>query len=158
MIKVGDTLPSTTLKLMGSNGPESFETSAEFTNKKAIIFAVPGAFTPTCSAAHLPGFVVNYDDFKAAGIDFIACVSVNDAFVMDAWGKSANAENILMLADGNATFTKAIGLDKDASAYHMGTRSSRYAMIVDNGIVTHLSIDEAGLKDSSAEALLSVLK
>jgi peroxiredoxin len=158
MIKIGDTLPNTTLKLMGINGPESFEVNTELTNKKAVIFAVPGAFTPTCSAAHLPGFVMLYDDIKAAGVDLIACVSVNDAFVMDAWGKSANADNLLMLADGNATFTKAIGLDKDASAYHMGTRSSRYAMIIENGVVKHLSIDEAGLKETSAEAILSKLK
>ena len=157
MIKVGDTLPDATLKLMGSNSPESFET-AELNDKTAVIFAVPGAFTPTCSAAHLPGFVTLFDEITAAGVELIACISVNDAFVMDAWGKSANAENLLMLADGNATFTKAVGLDKDATAYHMGVRSSRYAMIVKNGVVEHLAIDEAGLKETSAEAILSVLK
>ena len=142
MIKTGDTLPKATLKVMGNNGPESFETE-ELNDKTVVIFAVPGAFTPTCSAAHLPGFVTLFDELTAAGVDLIACVSVNDAFVMDAWGKSANAENLLMLADGNATFTKALGLDKDATAYHMGIRSSRYAMIVKNGVVKHLAVDNA---------------
>ncbi len=157
MIKTGDTLPKATLKVMGNNGPESFETE-ELNDKTVVIFAVPGAFTPTCSAAHLPGFVTLFDELTAAGVDLIACVSVNDAFVMDAWGKSANAENLLMLADGNATFTKALGLDKDATAYHMGIRSSRYAMIVKNGVVKHLAVDNAGLKETSAEAILALLK
>ncbi|EPJ48995.1 MAG: redoxin domain-containing protein [Osedax symbiont Rs1] len=157
MIKIGDKIPACTLKVMGVKGPESFDTLIEFAAKKVVLFAVPGAFTPTCSAAHLPGFVVMFDQLKAAGVDLVACISVNDAFVMSAWGKSANAENIVMLADGNATFSQAIGLDKDASKFHMGTRSKRYAMIIDNGVLSYLAVDEAGLENSSAEQILQQL-
>jgi peroxiredoxin len=157
MIKIGDTLPQGILKFMGTSGPESFEVPAQILNKKIVIFAVPGAFTPTCSAAHLPGFVVKYDELLASGVDIVACLSVNDAFVMHAWGESANAENILMLGDGNATFTQSLGLDKDASKFHMGVRSKRYAMIVDNGVVTHLAVDESALDKSSADAILKHL-
>ena len=157
MIKIGDTIEQSTLKIMGKSGPESFELPAQLLNKKVIIFAVPGAFTPTCSAAHLPGFVANHQALTAAGVDMIACISVNDAFVMHAWGESANAQNITMLADGNATFTQAIGLDKDATKFHMGVRSKRYAMVIDNAVVTHLVIDESGLELTSADALLAHL-
>lgn len=157
MIEVGSKIPEITLKVMGDNGPESFNTLSEFANKKVILFAVPGAFTPTCSAAHLPGFVENYQALLNAGVDLVACISVNDAFVMDAWGKSAGADKITMLADGNATFTKAVGLDKDASKYYMGVRSARYAMIIDNGTLTHLSVDQAGLEKTSAESILEQL-
>ena len=107
-----------------------------------MLFAVPGAFTPTCSAAHLPGFVVNVDEIKAKGVDTVACMSVNDAFVMKAWSEAQNAENILMLADGNADLTAALGLELDGSGFGMGTRSKRFALVAEDGIVTHLAIDE----------------
>ncbi|EPJ53637.1 MAG: antioxidant, AhpC/Tsa family protein [Osedax symbiont Rs2] len=157
MISIGSPLPAGHLKVMGENGPELFDTAEQFSAKKIVLFAVPGAFTPTCSAAHLPGYVVAYDDIIAAGADAVICLSVNDVFVMHAWGQSANAENLLMLADGNGTFNRALGLDKDASEYQMGTRSRRYAMIIDNGILTHLAIDDKGLDQSSAEAILAKL-
>ncbi|MEH6444261.1 MAG: peroxiredoxin [Oceanospirillaceae bacterium] len=157
MINIGDNIPEATLKIMSENGPKSFETAVEFKDKKVVLFAVPGAFTPTCSAAHLPGFVVHYDKFIEAGVDTVACVSVNDAFVMNAWGLSANAENIAMLGDGNATFAKALGLELDASKFHMGIRSKRFALVIDNGIVTYLAVDESGLDKTSAEEVLKNL-
>nr|WP_260680628.1 peroxiredoxin [Thalassotalea sp. PS06] len=128
-----------------------------FADKKVVLFAVPGAFTPTCSEAHLPGYVVKYDDFKAKGVDTIICVSVNDAFVMSAWGKSQNAENILMLGDGDATFTKSLGLEMDTASFG-GIRSQRYAMVVDHGVVTHLNVEAAGkFEVSDAETILALL-
>lgn len=157
MIKAGDTVPQCTLKVMGKDGPIDFDTSLELKNKKVVLFAVPGAFTPTCSASHLPGFVEQYSAFAAAGVDLVICISVNDAFVMNAWGKSANADNICMLADGNAELTSAMGLDKDASKHQMGTRSKRYAMIIDNATVSYLTIDELGLDTTSAQAILKHL-
>lgn len=156
-IQQGDKIPTIDLKTMGADGVETINTHDIFSHKKVVIFAVPGAFTPTCSISHLPGFVVHADDIKAKGVDTIACISVNDAFVMDAWGKSQNAENLLMLADGNAEFTQAIGLTLDGSGFGMGTRSKRYAMIINNGVVEHLAVDEKGFKDSSADAILSAL-
>jgi len=157
MISIGSAVPACSLKVMGANGPEIFETADKFSGKKIVLFAVPGAFTPTCSAAHLPGYVVAYDDIIKAGADDIICLSVNDVFVMHAWGQSANAEHLIMLADGNGTFTRALGLDKDASEYQMGTRSRRYAMIIEDGILTHLAVDDKGLDQSSAEAILAKL-
>ena len=157
MISTGSQIPDCSLKIMGPNGPEFFQTAEQFKGKKIVLFAVPGAFTPTCSAAHLPGFVVAYDEIIAAGADAVICLSVNDVFVMHAWGQSANAEKLVMLADGNGTFTTALGLDKDASEYHMGTRSRRYAMIIDDGVLTHLAVDDKGLDQSSAEAILAKL-
>lgn len=156
-IKTGDKLPSIELKTQGAEGPVNINTRDIFTGKKVVLFAVPGAFTPTCSAAHLPGFVVHVDAIKAKGIDTVACISVNDVFVMNAWGKSQNAEHILMLADGNGDFTHSIGLTLDGKGFGMGQRSKRYAMIVDDGVVTHLAVDEKGLEKSSAEAILAVL-
>jgi len=156
-IQVGDKLPSANLSVMGSDGPSPTNSDDIFNNKKVVLFAVPGAFTPTCSAAHLPGFVVNADKIKAKGVDTIACISVNDVFVMDAWGKAQNASEILMVADGNADFAQAIGLSLDGSKFGMGTRSQRYAMIVDNGTVSHLAVDEGALEKSSAEAILAAL-
>ena len=156
-IKTGDKLPSIELKTQGAEGPVNINTRDIFTGKKVVLFAVPGAFTPTCSAAHLPGFVVHVDAIKAKGIDTVACISVNDVFVMNAWGKSQNAEHILMLADGNGDFTHSIGLTLDGKGFGMGQRSKRYAMIVDDGVVTHLAVDEKGLDKSSAEAILAVL-
>lgn len=156
-IQTGDSIPEVTLKTMGENGPEAISTADIFNGKKVVLFAVPGAFTPTCSAAHLPGFVVNVDAIKAKGVDTVACTSVNDVFVMNAWGKAQNAEHILMLADGNAELATALGLTLDGSGFGMGTRSKRYAMIVDNGVVTHLAVDEKGFELSSAEAILAAL-
>ncbi len=157
-IKVGDRIPDATLHTMGEKGPQPLTTQEIFGGRKVVLFAVPGAFTPTCSKAHLPGFVVNADKLKAKGVDTIACLSVNDAFVMGAWGASANAEKLLMLADGNATFTKALGLELDASGFGMGTRSQRFAMIVEDGVVKKLAV-EAPMKFevSSAEAMLAAL-
>jgi peroxiredoxin len=144
---------------MGDKGPEKINTDQLFTDMKVVLFALPGAFTPTCSAAHLPGFVVLADEIKARGVDSIVCLSVNDAFVMDAWGKTHNVEDrILMVADGNGDFTRAIGLEMDGSGFGMGTRSQRYAMIVENGVVTALNVEKPGTFEvSSAEAVLQLL-
>lgn len=156
-INVGDSINNVELKTMGKEGPEAISTDTIFKGKKVVLFAVPGAFTPTCSAAHLPGFVVHVDAIKAKGVDTVACIAVNDVFVMNAWGKAQNAEHILMLADGNADFTQSIGLILDGTGFGMGLRCKRYAMIIDNGVVTHLAVDEKGLEKSSAEAILAVL-
>ena len=143
---------------MGKEGPEVIETHQLFANKKVVLFSVPGAFTPTCSAAHLPGFVVQADKIKGKGVDTIICMSVNDVFVMDAWGKSQNANEIIMLADGNADFTEAMGLDVDATAWGMGNvRSKRFALIANDGVVEALEVDDKGLDKSSAEHILSLL-
>lgn len=157
-IAAGNKIPECTLMTMGENGPAPLTTDAIFDGKKVVLFAVPGAFTPGCSMTHLPGYVVNADDIKAKGVDTIACLSVNDAFVMDAWGKAQNAEEILMLADGNGEFTQKLGLELDASGFGLGTRSQRYAMIVDNGTVTHLQVEEGpGVDVSAAEAIMGLL-
>jgi peroxiredoxin len=154
-IQVGDKIPEGMFTVMGSEGPTGVSTADIFTGKKVVLFAVPGAFTPTCSAAHLPGFVVHVDDIKAKGVDTVACMSVNDVFVMHAWGQSA--EHLMMLADGNATFTEALGLVLDGSGFGMGTRSQRFAMIVDDGVVSLLNVDAGALEASSAEAILAAL-
>lgn len=157
-INVGDNIPTITLKIMGEKGPQDITTEELFSGRKVVLFAVPGAFTPGCSNTHLPGYVVLADQIKAKGVDAIACLSVNDAFVMSAWGKSQNADELLMVADGNADFTKAVGLDADASGFGMGIRSKRYAMIVDNGKVTHLAVEPPRTIDgSSAEKILTLL-
>lgn len=156
-IQVGDKIPEGMFSVMGAEGPTGLSTADLFAGKKVVLFAVPGAFTPTCSAAHLPGFVVHVDDIKAKGVDTVACMSVNDVFVMHAWGQSANAEHIQMLADGNGTFTEALGLVLDGSGFGMGARSKRFAMVVDDGVVTLLNVDEAALEGSSAEAILAAL-
>ena len=157
-IQPGDTLPDIELQVMGEKGPEKVRTSELFAGKKAVLFAVPGAFTPTCSAAHLPGFVVNADKLRAKGIDSIVCTSVNDAFVMGAWGKAQNADEIIMLADGNGELTAALGLELDGSGFGLGTRSQRFAMIVEDGKVTHLNIEEGpGVDVSSAETMMALL-
>ncbi|MDG2410518.1 MAG: peroxiredoxin, partial [Halioglobus sp.] len=127
-IQAGDKIPECTLKTMGDKGPQDIATRDIFPGKKVLLFAVPGAFTPGCSLTHLPGYVVNADKIKAQGVDTIACMSVNDAFVMGAWGNDQNASEILMLADGNADFTAALGLELDGSGFGMGTRSQRFAM------------------------------
>ena len=156
-IAVGQKIPSVKLKYASEKGPADITTDEIFAGKKVVLFAVPGAFTPTCSNAHLPGFVVNVDAIKAKGVDTVVCMSVNDAFVMGAWGKSQNAEHLLMLADGNADLTRALGLELDAAGFGMGTRSKRFAMIVNNGVVELLNVDGVALEKSSAEAILAAL-
>ena len=141
MIEQGQNVPEVTLKQLTSEGMQTLTNKELFDDKKVVLFAVPGAFTPTCSNAHLPEFITLADKIKAKGVDAIYCVSVNDAFVMKAWGDSQNAEEILMLADGDASFTKALGLEKDTAGFG-GIRSSRYAMIVNNAVVTGLFIEE----------------
>jgi len=158
-IKVGDKIPSATLMQMKDGGPKPVKTDELFAGKKVVVFALPGAFTPTCSAKHLPGFVQNADAIKAKGIDAIACVSVNDAFVMGAWGDQQKVgDKIMMLADGNGDLTKALGLELDGSRFGMGKRSQRFAMIVDNGVVKELNVEEPGaFAVSSAEHVLKQL-
>ena len=157
-IQIGDSIPSAMLKTMGENGPQPLATTQYFTGRKVVLFSVPGAFTPTCSAYHLPGFVELADEFKRKGIDAIGCMSVNDVFVMHAWGKSANATGIDMLADGNGEFSKALGLEMDASAFGMGQRSHRFALVADDGIITHLMVEAPGeFRVSSAESVLAAL-
>ena len=156
-IKVGDKIPSATLMEMKDGKPTPVKTDDFFAGKKVALFALPGAFTPTCSAKHVPGFVANYDALKAKGVDAIACVSVNDAFVMGAWGKDQNAgDKVHMLADGNGDFTRAVGLEMDGTKFGMGKRSQRYSMIVKDGVVTSLNVEAPGAFEvSSAEFLLS---
>lgn len=157
-IQTGESLPNITLKTMGEKGPVDITVNDIFSGKKVVLFAVPGAFTPGCSMAHLPGYVVNADKIKAKGVDTIVCMSVNDAFVMDAWGKAQNAEELLMLADGNAEFTKAIGMEMDASGFGLGLRCKRIAMIVDNGVVSHVAIEPpGGIVETAAEKILELL-
>ena len=141
MIEQGQNVPQVTLTQLTSEGMQTLTNKELFDDKKVVLFAVPGAFTPTCSNAHLPEFITLADKIKAKGVDAIYCVSVNDAFVMKAWGDSQNAEEILMLADGDASFTKALGLEKDTAGFG-GIRSSRYAMIVNNAVVTELFVEE----------------
>ena len=157
-IKTGDTLPDATFTTMGEDGPMPVKSSELFTGKKVVLFAVPGAFTPTCSAKHLPGFKEHLDAIRAKGVDAVACTSVNDVFVMDSWGKASGADGVHMLADGNAEFANAIGLTMDASGFGMGERSQRYAMVVDDGVVKHLFVEGPGeFKVSSAEHVLDNL-
>jgi peroxiredoxin len=157
-INAGDKIPTCTLKTMGEQGPADITTDDIFAGKKVLMFAVPGAFTPGCSVTHLPGYVVNADKIKAQGVDTIACMSVNDAFVMGAWGQAQNAEELLMLADGNGDFTSALGLELDGRGFGLGTRSQRFAMIVDDGTVTHLNIEPGASVDvSSAETMMALL-
>lgn len=156
-IQVGDKLPAVEFKVMGEKGPESRSTEDLFAGKKVVLFAVPGAFTPGCTLTHLPGFVVKADEIKAKGVDSIICTAVNDAFVMDAWGKSQNADEIIMAADGSGKFANATGLELDLTDGGLGVRSKRYAMIVNDGVVELLNIDEKGVDKSSAETILAAL-
>jgi glutaredoxin/glutathione-dependent peroxiredoxin len=158
-IKVGDTIPSMKLMQGTPQGPKEVSTDDLFKDRKVVLFAVPGAFTPTCSVKHLPGFVQHADTIKAKGVDSIICVAVNDAFVMAAWAKEQGVDGkVVMLADGSAAFTKALGLELDLTARGMGVRSQRYALIVDNGKVTHVAIEQpGGFEVSKAEAVLSAL-
>ncbi len=157
-ISVGDKIPDVVLQHMTADGPKDISTSEIFDGKKVVLFALPGAFTPTCSAAHLPGYVVGADEIKAKGVDTIVCLSVNDPFVMDAWGDAQNADQILMLADGSANFTQAVGLELDLTGMGFGVRSDRYSMIVDDGVVTAINHEKPGkFEISGAETIISQL-
>lgn len=157
-IQAGDRIPDAVLSVMTSEGPAPLSTADLFGGKRVVLFSVPGAFTPTCSAKHLPGFVEHADSFLSSGVDEIACMAVNDVFVMNAWGKSANADKITMVADGNGEFARALGLELDASGFGMGQRSQRFALIADDGVVTKLFVEAPGeFRVSSAEHVLNEL-
>ena len=157
-ISKGDRIPDCTIGTMTANGPAEISTQSYFAGRKVVLFAVPGAFTPTCSAYHLPGFVEHLEEFAGKGIDAVACMSVNDVFVMHAWGKNAKAEGIDMLADGNGDFARALGLEMDSRAFGMGMRSQRFALVADDGVVTHLMVEAPGeFRVRSAEAVLAAL-
>lgn len=157
MIQVGDKIPAVSVSTIFAGETSAVSTEQLFADKKVVLFALPGAFTPTCSASHLPGYIVHADDIFNKGVDLIACLSVNDAFVMKAWAETQNAEQITMVADGGADLTKALGLDMDSGSFG-GIRSRRYAMIVEDGVVTALNIEEPKTFEvSSAEAMLELL-
>jgi len=158
-ISKGDKLPDATFMEMTANGPEPRTSADIFGGKTVALFAVPGAFTPTCSAEHLPGFVEKAGDLKGKGVDEVVCTAVNDVFVMDAWGREAGAgDSVRMLADGNGAFAKALGLELDASGFGMGERSKRYSMIVKDGVVSELNVEDGGeFKVSSADYMLGQL-
>jgi len=157
MIQKGDQLPTSSLQRLSNEGMQTLSNDDLFKGKKVILFAVPGAFTPTCSEAHLPGYVVNFDTFKEKGVDDILCLAVNDAFVMKAWGDSQNAENLLMVADGDGKFTKALGLEMETGGFG-GLRSQRYSMLIDNGVVTELNIEAPkSFEVSKAEYMLDLI-
>jgi len=157
-ISIGSKIPETNLIKATENGPEHISSNEYFKDKKVALFSVPGAFTPTCSAKHLPGFVEKADDLKSKGIDAIACTAVNDAFVMSAWNTAAGSEAVEMLADGNGDFASAVGLEMDASGFGMGKRGQRYSMIINDGVVEQLNIEAPGdYKVSSAEYMLEQL-
>ena len=156
-IEVGDKIPSATLKVLGAEGPQDVTTDELFGGKKVVMFAVPGAFTPGCSKTHLPGYVVNADAILDK-VDSIICLSVNDAFVMGAWGEAQNAEKITMLADGNGELTAAMGTELDGSGFGLGTRCKRLALVAEDGVVSHLAIEPPGeMGISTAEAILEQL-
>ena len=158
-IAVGDRVPDVEIRVMGSDGPEPIRTGDVLGRGKVVLFAVPGAFTPTCSDYHLPGFVIRANELRAKGADTIACLSVNDPFVMDAWGEDQEVgDAIIMLADGNGTFTRAMGLETDKSGAGLGVRSQRYAAVINDGIITTLLVEPGGdLTVSSAESVLASL-
>jgi peroxiredoxin len=155
-IKAGERMPAGKFKVMGESGPQDLTTAQLFDGKRVVLFSVPGAFTPTCSAKHLPGFVVQAEAMRAKGIDTIACMAVNDVFVMNAWGKSANAgEKVSMLADGNGEYARALGLEMDATGFGMGKRGQRFAIVGDNGVATKVNVEAPGeFKVSAAEYVL----
>lgn len=156
-IKVGDKIPSVILKHLTAEGMQDLSTDSVFSGKKVVMFAVPGAFTPTCSAKHLPGYVALLSQFKAQGIE-VACMAVNDPFVMKAWGSEHDASGITFLPDGNATFTKALGLEMDGTGYGLGLRCQRFALYADNGVVKSIAVEKAGAFEvSSAEAMLQAV-
>ena len=155
MIKVGERIPSAKMRVMTANGPKDVTTDEIFKEKKVAYFALPGAFTPTCSAKHLPGYVEQAGAIKGKGVDSIVCMSVNDAFVMDAWGKAQNVgDKVMMVADGNADFTKALGLELDLVANGMGTRSRRFSMLVQDGVVKSLNVEKPGAFEVSDAATM----
>ena len=156
-IKAGDKIPNINLSTMGPDKPEAVKSAELMAGKKVVLFSVPGAFTPTCSARHLPGFIQNADEFKSKGVDLIICTAVNDAFVMGAWGKSQGADGkVMMLADGNGDFVKALGLDLDATGFGMGHRGQRFSMVINDGVVEVLNLEEGGaFHVSSAEHTLT---
>jgi peroxiredoxin len=158
-IKVGDKMPQGQFTRMGANGPEPVTTDDLFRGKKVVLFSVPGAFTPTCSAKHLPGFIQQADAIRAKGVDTIACMAVNDVFVMAAWGQSSKADGkVMMLADGNGEYARALGLELDASKFGMGTRGKRFSLIVQDGVVKQLNVEPPGeFGVSSAETALQQL-
>ncbi|VAW00627.1 Peroxiredoxin family protein/glutaredoxin [hydrothermal vent metagenome] len=158
-ISVGDKIPNATVMMATEEGPNQVQTSDVLGAGKVALFSLPGAFTPTCSAKHLPGFVTKADEFKAKGVDKIVCMSVNDAFVMDAWAKDQSAGGVVdMLADGNGDFARALGLTMDGTGFGMGERAQRFSMVVEDGVVKHLNIEEPGAFDvSSAEHMLAQL-
>ena len=158
-IQQGDKMPSGVFGIMTDSGPGAISTDELFAGKKVVLVAVPGAFTPTCSANHLPGFIEKADDLSAKGVDTVACMSVNDVFVMDAWGKDREVgDKVVMLADGNGEYASALGLEMDASGFGMGTRSQRFAIVVDDGVATHVAVEAPGqFEVSKAEAVLASL-
>jgi len=157
-VKIGDKIPEATVKVMSDKGPADLSTAEIFAGKKVVLFALPGAYTPTCSAAHLPGFVVNADKIKAKGVDSIVCLSVNDPFVMASWGAEKNAEELVMAADWNGEFTSAMDLEMDGSAFGLGKRSQRYSLVAEDGVITALNVEEGGsFEVSSADKILESL-
>ena len=158
-IKAGERMPAGKFKVMGGSGPQDLTTAQLFDGKRVVLFSVPGAFTPTCSAKHLPGFVTQAEAMRAKGIDTIACMAVNDVFVMNAWGKSSNAgDKVMMLADGNGEYARALGLEMDATGFGMGKRGQRFAVVVDNGVATKVNVEAPGeFKVSAAEYVLGQL-
>lgn len=158
-IMVGDHIPDVSLSMMGVDGPTTVNSLEVLGKGKAVLFAVPGAFTPTCSDYHLPGFVIRAGELSAKGVGTIACIAVNDAFVMGAWGEDQNVgDSVLLLADGNAEFAKAVGLELDGTGFGMGVRSQRYAMVLEGGVVTYLGVEQGpGLSVSGADAVLGAL-
>jgi len=155
----GEKMPSGSFGVMTESGPDQVSTDELFAGKKVVLVSVPGAFTPTCSKGHLPGYINLADDLRSKGIDTIACMAVNDVFVMSAWGKDRDVGGkVMMLADGNADYAKALGLDFDASAHGMGIRGQRFAIVVDDGVATHVAVEAAGEFDvSKAESILATL-
>ena len=158
-IKAGDRMPSGKLKTMTADGPKDVATDELFKGKKVVLFSVPGAFTPTCDAKHLPGFIQNAESLAAKGVDTVACMAVNDVFVMNAWGKHSNTgDKVLMLADGNGDYARALGLELDARGFGMGTRGQRFAIVVDDGVATTVNVEAPGqFKVSAAEHILGQL-
>ena len=157
-VQVGDRIPDVSITIAGSEGPQQKMSSEYFAGKRVALFAVPGAFTPTCSARHLPSYVERASDLKAKGVDEIACISVNDPFVMSAWGERDGSQDITMIADGNGAFAEAVGLEMDGSKFGMGKRSQRYSMVVNDGVVEQLNVEAPGeYRASSAETMLEQL-
>lgn len=158
-IAVGDKIPDVRVMTTGPDGPTRIQTGDVLGSGKVVLFAVPGAFTPTCSDYHLPSYVIRHDELKAKGVDTVACISVNDPFVMDAWGKAQHVGDlVVLLADGNGEFTEAVGLEMDGSGFGLGKRSQRYAMVIEDGVVTTLNVEPGpGLSVSAADAILEAL-